>query len=385
MRILVICQYYYPEPFRISDICEELVKRGHEVFVVTGVPNYPMGEIYDGYRHGEKRDEFINGVKVHRCYTVGRKGGILKRFLNYFSYPISASAYVNLLKDEYDVVFVNQLSPVMMAWPAIRYKKKHDKKVAMYCLDLWPASLRAGAMSDGTFIYGLFHHVSAKIYRQMDLILNTSRSFEEYQIGELKIDKTKIQYEDFFAVPKDYTCLGRKINLVHVANNVKNSVKGHDVVIQVVKKLNDAGIDAQVVFVGDGEKRKEFEQMAGSLGIGDKVSFTGLLPSPKDVREILLNSDLLIFPTKCEGLPRVVIEAMAVGLPCLSTPVNGIPELLEKEYMFDPLDVDGFVKKIIDLLDDPQQLNQMSKRNIEKAREYESSIQEQGSQGTGLE
>ena len=73
MKILVICQYYYPEPFRITDICEELVKRGHEVTVVTGTPNYPMGEIYEGYREGEKRDEMINGVKVHRCFTIGRK------------------------------------------------------------------------------------------------------------------------------------------------------------------------------------------------------------------------------------------------------------------------------------------------------------------------
>ena len=59
MKILVICQYYYPEPFSITNICEELVKRGHEVTVVTGIPNYPMGKIYEGYRGGKKRDEVI--------------------------------------------------------------------------------------------------------------------------------------------------------------------------------------------------------------------------------------------------------------------------------------------------------------------------------------
>lgn len=65
MKILVICQYYYPEPFRISDICEELIKIGHEVTVVTGLPNYPMGKICGGYKHGERRDEVVNGVRVH--------------------------------------------------------------------------------------------------------------------------------------------------------------------------------------------------------------------------------------------------------------------------------------------------------------------------------
>ena len=64
MKILVVCQYYYPEPVRITDICEELVKRGHEVTVLTGVPNYPMGIIHKDYRHGKRRDEFVNGVHV---------------------------------------------------------------------------------------------------------------------------------------------------------------------------------------------------------------------------------------------------------------------------------------------------------------------------------
>ena len=62
MNILVICQYYYPEPFRITDICEELVKRGHKVTVLTGTPNYPMGEIYPGYENGNKSYEILNGV-----------------------------------------------------------------------------------------------------------------------------------------------------------------------------------------------------------------------------------------------------------------------------------------------------------------------------------
>ena len=99
MKILVICQYYYPEPFRIPDICEELVKRGNQVTVVTGTPNYPMGEIYKGYEHGQKKDEEINGVIVHRCFTIGRKGGTAKRLLNYYSYAISSSLHTLFSKE----------------------------------------------------------------------------------------------------------------------------------------------------------------------------------------------------------------------------------------------------------------------------------------------
>ena len=83
MKILVVCQHYAPEPVRLPDICEEWVHRGHEVDVITGVPNYPMGYIYDGYKKRKNRNENINGVSVHRCFTIGRRKGILFRFLNY--------------------------------------------------------------------------------------------------------------------------------------------------------------------------------------------------------------------------------------------------------------------------------------------------------------
>ena len=73
MKILVVCQYYYPEPFRLPDICEAMVARGHAVTVVTGTPNYPEGEIYPGYEKGQRADEVINGVTVHRCPLIPRK------------------------------------------------------------------------------------------------------------------------------------------------------------------------------------------------------------------------------------------------------------------------------------------------------------------------
>lgn len=199
---------------------------------------------------------------------------------------------------------------------------------------------------------------------------NTEEYFESYY-------SSIILKDGFFAPARDYSKIGNKVKLVHTANNINNDVKGHKVVIEVVKKLNDLGIDASVTFIGDGDLRPELEKMAEVLGVGTKVVFTGLLGSAMEVREKLLDADIFILPTKAEGLPRAVIEAMAVGLPCLSTPVNGIPELLEKEYMFDPMDSQGFTKKIIELLQNPEKMGQTSMRNINKAREYEETVLQQ--------
>lgn len=81
MKILVVCQYYYPENFQITPICEELASKGNEVTVLTGLPNYPIGIVPNEYKKG-KRDEYINNVHVIRCYEVGRKSGIFYLALN---------------------------------------------------------------------------------------------------------------------------------------------------------------------------------------------------------------------------------------------------------------------------------------------------------------
>ena len=120
---------------------------GHQVTVVTGVPNYPEGEIYSGYEGSWGKETVENGVRVRRCYTVPRKTGAMYRILNYFSFPVSSCCCVSRLKEEYDVVLIHQLSPVMMAAAGLRYARKWKKKTVLYCLDLWPESLTAGGIS----------------------------------------------------------------------------------------------------------------------------------------------------------------------------------------------------------------------------------------------
>ena len=149
MKILVVCQHYAPEPFRHPDICEELARRGHEVTVITGQPNYPMGVIYEGYQGRKKRQEALNGVQIHRTFTIGRRRGPLFRILNYYSYALSSAAFVKSMQDKFDVIFVNQLSPVMMANAAVAYKQMHGTPIVLYCLDLWPESLVAGGIRRG--------------------------------------------------------------------------------------------------------------------------------------------------------------------------------------------------------------------------------------------
>lgn len=159
-----------------------------------------------------------------------------------------------------------------------------------------------------------------------------------------------------------------KLALSSVA--MESDRKGEKVLIKAVKIARQRGYDVSAIIIGDGSKRKEFEEFAKKECVEKFITFTGLLPSSNEVREELLKSDIYVFPTQAEGLPRGILEAMAVGMPVLSTPVGGIPEIIEKDYLFSPFDAEAFANKICYLLENPNELNDMSEKNFEKAKSY---------------
>jgi glycosyltransferase involved in cell wall biosynthesis len=170
--------------------------------------------------------------------------------------------------------------------------------------------------------------------------------------------------------PKTYKDTKSNFEIIHVANAISGDMKGHRTLIETVKKIIEHGYNCTAVCIGDGDSIPEFKNYAEELGVGDRVYFIGRLPSRQAVIDRLAQSDLFLFPSYSEGLPRCVIEAQAAGLPCLATPVGGTPDLLNGKYMFTPDDSQGFSVKIIQLIDNPDELEQMSRDNIEIALQY---------------
>ena len=332
MKILAVCQYYDPEPFRITDICEELVRRGHEVTILTGVPNYPMGEIYPGYEKGQKRNEIKNGVKIIRCFTVPRKADTFHRLLNYFSYAISAWFKAGQIKENFDVVFTNQQSPVMMCWPAIRYAKKHQKKCIMYCMDLWPASLAAGGMNNG-LIYKIFKWISKNIYRNVDVILNTSKLFETYQAQQFGVDKKRIRHLPQYAenLFDDVGSVDNGIVDLMFAGNMGAAQSLHTI-IEAAAMLRDRQ-DILFHLVGDGSELENLQKKADEMELSNVV-FHGRKPLSEmpeyyamaDAMLVTLTKDPLISMT----LPGKVQTYMAAGKPILAA-ANGEIEFTLKD------------------------------------------------------
>ena len=335
-KILVICQYYKPEPFRISDICEELVRRGNEVHVITGYPNYPEGDIYSGYGKGKKIDEEINGVNVHRCFTIPRKTGAVKRLLNYYSYSISSAIYSVSKKcvandgTHFDVVFCNQLSPVMMAEAAVMYKKKYKVPVVMYCLDLWPESLVAGGVTRKSLVYKIFYDISKRIYTRMDKIFVTSEPFITYFNNEFGIEKSKIQYlpqyaEDIF---REFP-VKKQENIYNLmfAGNI-GTAQSVETIIKAAEILKNEPVKFHIV--GGGTDLNRIKELGKNL---DNVVFYGR-KSVNEMPEFYAKADAMLITLEADPflsmtLPGKVQSYMAAGKPIIGAADGATKDVIE--------------------------------------------------------
>ena len=150
--------------------------------------------------------------------------------------------------------------------------------------------------------------------------------------------------------------------------------KGPDLLIDAVARCVQAGLDLRLKVVGDGKHRQELEARAAGHGLVGRVDFPGQLSAGEAVRAILDQADLFVLPSRTDGLPRAMVEAMARGLPCIGSTIGGIPELLPPEDLVPPGDVEALTAKIREVLSDPQRMARTSARNLRKAKEYREEV-----------
>ena len=166
MRILVVSQYFFPEEFKINDLARELVNRGHQVSVLTGKPNYPKGEYYEGYQYGGVSKEDYYGAEVIRVPLRKRgAGGGKNLLLNYLSFVYNANKYIRHNKMEFDAILVYEISPITQAYPALYCKKKYGGKVLLWVQDLWPESVTAAGGVNNRIALGILDRMVKRIFK----------------------------------------------------------------------------------------------------------------------------------------------------------------------------------------------------------------------------
>ena len=334
MKILVVCQYYYPEPFRIHEVCEELVSRGHELTVLTGLPNYPMGVIPPEYRNGQRRLENINGVKVIRVKETPRTKGKVGLAKNYVSFVWHGCLKALTMKKDFDVIFVYQLSPILMAIPAFTAKWfSRTKRIALYCLDLWPESLVSLNISKDSAFFKAIRTVSRRIYNGADIVAYTSRKFEDYFREELKLKQKNYTYIPQFA-DELFTGVASSehegFNLVFAGN--VGEMQSVDTIIRAAARIEDPSVKWHIV--GDGFALEECRKLCAELKADDRVTFYGRKPV-EEMPDFYAMADAMLVTladnkTISYTLPGKVQSYMAAGKPILAAANGEIASLISE-------------------------------------------------------
>lgn len=371
LRVLIITQYFWPEEFLINDITLQLQANGHQVEVLTGIPNYPSGNIYDGYGFTKRLDEDYKGVTVKRTWLLPRnKGGKLGLILNYLSFAFFASLKVlNPHFRQFDCVLVYEVSPITQALPALLLRKLFKIPVCLYVLDLWPESIQAAGNINNQTILKLAGKMVKFIYRRCDKILISSRSFQK-NIQQFGYPESELIYlpnwadESYRPLPKDQTVISEinkdKFNVMFAGNI--GSAQGFDIIIEAAERLK-GNEKIHFVILGDGRMRSQAEKNAKDRGLHN-ISFLGRKPF-EAMPSYFANADALLVTLKKDyifslTMPARVQAFMACGRPIIASVDGETAEIIQESkagFVAPAGDVDGLVEainKLYEMTDEEQ-------------------------------
>lgn len=330
-HILVISQYFYPEQFRINDITSELVKRGYQITVITGIPNYPQGKFYEGYGCFKKRTESYNGAEIIRLPILPRGHSSIMMALNYLSFVISGFFWSKFTALKADKVFIYEVSPMTQALPGIWYAKKHKIPSILYVMDLWPENVRYAGGIENTKILHLIGKVVDYIYRNTDVILTSSKSFidaikargfaghnikfwpqyaEEWYTPMLS-DEVKIS-----EIPQDGV-----FNIVFTGNI--GVAQGLDILPQCAMLLKQRGTQVRFNIIGDGRFRETLQAEISENQVAAYFNFIPKKPA-SDIPKYLALCDAALLTLSPNEIFKMTLPAklqsyLACGIPVIAS------------------------------------------------------------------
>lgn len=385
-RILIYTNHFYPENFKVNEIADILVEQGNYVHVITGLPNYPTGKIFEGYGFFKKNNEKIkDNLTVKRLPLIPRGGGSKFRLiLNYLSYFCSVFCYtlfITFSKKKFDVIFVHHTSPFFITLPPAFYCWIRRSKSILWDLDMWPDTLVALGIIKSKMLIDLMEWVMTKVYRSYDLILLGSKSFLDKAIERVGNEKAfyfpnwaeKIFENGIFDSPELQYNFPKDFKIMYAGN--VGQAQDFKNLFKAIKILKDKPVSWLIV--GDGRKREWFEKQVLLEGLESKVIFYGNqqlkhMPyffSKSDVMFLSLKDELIFHKT----VPAKLQAYMASGKPVLAM-ISGEGANLIKESSGGLVADSGDFKKlsnlVIELLElDREDLKKMGANNLSYYKE----------------
>ena len=344
MRILIITQYIYPENFKSNELAFELAKRGNQVEVLTGIPNYPEGRYYKGYGLYKKRYEKKDGVSFFRCFQSprGRKASGIGLACNYITFVISATLWVLFYfawKKRYDAIITHEPSPITQIIPAIFLGKIRKVKVYSWIMDIWPDAM-LNSVSPGLYKIAapILTGITTWVYKHSDKLLITSKGFEQLINRNGNFSDKIIYYPnwsiDLMKLPKDYPLPtlpeGFRIML---AGNLGES-QNLDAIGEAMKLLRDCP-EVKWIFVGDGSWKRWLDDFIAENNLEDCAFTLGRFPADA-MASFYEKADAMLITLRGGFIdldmtvPARMQSYMSAGRPVLGMIGKGASELIEE-------------------------------------------------------
>lgn len=332
MRVLIVSQYFWPETFRINDVALGLKERGHEVTVLTGMPNYPQGRFFKGYGAFRRYQKSYRGIQVRRVPMFERRaGGRVRLSLNYLSFAVSASLLGPLwCREKYDLILVYEPSPVTVGLPAIVLKRLKGLPIMFWVQDLWPESLSAAEAINSERILNLVARVVRFIYKRCDRILVQSRAFTS-RVTSLGARPEDVRYfpnwaEELYkpleleSDAPERNEIPRGFQIIYAGN--VGAAQSFETILSAADKLKDYP-DIRWVIFGEGRMQEWVRRQIRNMGLENTVYLLGSRPMERMPRYLALADALLVSLRKAPifslTIPSKIQSYLASGKPILAS------------------------------------------------------------------
>lgn len=377
MRILVVSQYFWPENFKINDLCEALIDEGHEVTVYTGIPNYPEGSYYPGYTCLNLKEEYLGKIKIIRVPHFPRgKNNKIFLILNYLSYFMVASVLAPFkIKGQYDKILAYGVSPVTVIIPAILLRFIKKAPLFFWIADLWPESLEATGMVKNKKILKFISRIIGIFYNYVDCILVTSKGFIP-RIKSVGVENEKIEYlpqwaENLFNNPAESSFSDDRIPKegfkVMFAGNI-GIAQDFQTIVEAAKKLSQHK-EVYFLILGDGLMANWAKGEVKKNKMESNFIFLGKKPLSQ-MPDYYRTADAMLLSLMDTDLFSITVPAklqsyMATGKPIIAS-INGegaeLVELAQAGVVVPASSPDLLAKEILKLSQrEKPHLDQMGK------------------------
>jgi len=380
MNILIITPYFYPENFRINDLAIELKNKGHNISVLTPIPNYPEGKFYIGYGLIKKRREIWNEIKIYRSLLIPRGSG--SNFMLAISWISSVIGNILtsffLLNNKFDLIFVFGPSPFTIAIPAIFVKNIKKIPICFWVQDLWPESVSSGGNLKSWIFTRILNPLVKFIYSRTDRILVSSKGFIK-SIEEKGINNNKIQYfpqwaENIFkpilATDKKLPNVPSNSFVVMFAGNIGES-QDFESIIKAASKLSKHKTIHWVI-LGSGRKESWVKNEIKKLNIVDTFHLMGKHPL-NNMPEYYSLADVMLISLKREYIFSLTVPAklqsyLSCGKPILAMLDGETPQIIKEAnagLVCKAEDANGLAINVLKLsMMKKHELSQMGKNSI---------------------